>query len=256
MTIIRTIIIEDEAASLFFLKEALARYQEIEVIGTFGDGIEGAREINALKPDLVFVDIEIPGINGFQMLQKLEHEPVIIFCTGHKKYALDAWEYDAADFIIKPIQPDRFSKAIQKALEDINSRQQSRRLEKQKLFAGLIEISWIENGYKKSRFFAADEVLFIKSDRDYLIIYLTPGVTEELGMVENQIILKKTMKDALVHWEKFNLFQVHKSYLINLSKITNWNKSDKSIQMQHSEMAIPIGRAYYKSFQTIWNEMI
>jgi len=231
----RTVIIEDEASSLFFLKEEIHRHQNLEIIGEYQDGIEG---------------------DGFQMLKRLTCEPAIIFCTGYKKYALDAWDYDASDFIIKPITSERFDIAIKKALEDIQNKQQSQRLKKQKLFVGLVEIKWIDGGLKKSRFFSADEVLYIKGDKDYLIIYLTQSITAELGLPENQLIVKKTMKEAMIEWQNLKLFQIHKRYLINLTKITNWNKTDKSIQIQDTDIALPIGRVYQKEFKKMWEEAI
>jgi len=253
---IRTIIVEDEEASLYNLKEELHPNQSIEIIGEYRNGETGLAGINELKPDLVFVDIEMPVMNGFQMLQRLTCSPAIIFCTGHKKYALEAWDFDAADFVIKPIETKRVNKALEKALVDIEQNRLNQRLKAQKAFAGFIELSWVDHDGKKSRYFSPDEIDFIQSDRDYLNVHIVAELAKELGLFENQVTIKKTIKEAAKELEKHRFFQIHKSYLINLSKVLEWNKSAKTLRLQNVEDALPIGRAFLKQFQMKWENSV
>ncbi len=247
---IKTIIVEDESAALYMLKEELVPFQNIEIIGEYRDGDEGLLGINNQKPDLVFVDIEMPEMDGFVMLKQITCNPVIIFYTGHKKYALEAWDYHAADFIIKPLDPKRLKMALEKAIDDIKNKRQEERLRDQKNFAGLIELTWNDQSGKKSRFFSSDEIAYIQADRDYLKIFLS-------APAENQsIIIKKTIKAAANDWKEHGFIQIHKSYLINFSKVVEWDKSAKKITLQESTEPIPIGRAYIKQFQAKWNEQI
>lgn len=251
---IRTIIVEDEEASLFILKEELHPNQSIEIISEYRNGEEGLAGINKLKPDLVFVDIEMPMMNGFQMLQRITCHPAIIFCTGHKKYALEAWEYAAADFIVKPIQTDRINKALEKALDDVEHNRLNQRLEKQKAFAGFIELTWVDHDGKKKRYFSPDEIDYIQGDRDYLNVHITRQVATELGLFENRLTIKKTIKEAIGELQKHRFLQIHKSYLINLSKVSEWNKSAKTLRLQNVENPLPIGRFFIKQFQQKWDD--
>lgn len=255
MESIRTVIVEDEEASLYMLKEELHPHQNINVIGEFRNGKEGLEGINELKPDLVFVDIEMPEMDGFQMLQRLECNPAVIFCTGHKKYALDAWDYHAADFIVKPIEQSRVKKALEKALDDIRNNKQNERLNKQRLFAGFIELQWSDHVGKKTRFFSPDEITHIQGDRDYLKIHLAPAIASELGLYEPTITIKKTIKEAIKDLSEHAFYQIHKSYLINLQKVLEWNKTKKEISLFQVENPLPIGRAFIKKFQQKWEEM-
>ena len=249
---IRTILVEDEDASLYLLKEELHPYQNIKIVAEFRNGQEGLEGINTQQPDLVFVDIEMPTMDGFQMLQKLTCSPVIIFCTGHKKYALEAWDFHAADFIIKPVESKRVKLALQKALDDIKNKKQDERLIQQKLFAGFIELSWQDPNGKKHRYFAADEILYLQGDRDYLKVYLAPQVAADLGLYENLITIKKTIKEANQLLEKHGFMQIHKSYLINMRKVLDWNRSNKELRLQSTDVQLPIGRSFAKLFQKKW----
>jgi len=253
---IRTIIIEDESASLYMLKEELIQYQNIEIIGEYRDGEDGLSGINTQKPDLVFVDIEMPEMDGFAMLRLITCNPVIIFYTGHKKYALEAWDYHAADFIIKPLDSKRLKLALEKAIDDIKNKRQDERLRNQKIFAGLIELTWNDPDGKKSRFFSPDEIIYIQADRDYLRIFLSATPSKAENQWEKTIIIKKTIKAAANEWEKHGFLQVHKSYLINFSKVIEWDKSAKKIVLQETSESISIGRAFIKKFQQKWSEQL
>ncbi len=251
---IRTIIVEDETASLYLLKEELNPNQNIEIVADFRDGKAGLEGINREEPDLVFVDIEMPEMDGFQMLQHLTCNPVVIFCTGHKKYALDAWDYHAADFIIKPIETKRINRALEKALDDIVNKRQEERLKTQKIHAGFIELSWMDRIEKKSRFFSPSEITHLRGDRDYLRVHLIPELAEDLELLDNTITIKKTLKEAVQEWKNSGFLQIHKSYMVNFSKVVEWNKSAKKVSLQDTEESIPIGRAFLKQFQTKWDD--
>ena len=97
------------------LRIYLTGKREIEVIGEFANGFEGIKAINSLKPDLVILDIQMPKINGFEMLELLEHHPVIIFSTAYNEFAIKAFELNAVDYLLKPYSKERLLDAIAKA---------------------------------------------------------------------------------------------------------------------------------------------
>ena len=110
----RTIIIEDEKPARDRLKHLLEDIDEIELIDEAGDGETGSQKINMLKPDLIFLDIEMPVYNGFEMLKYLEHFPLIIFTTAYDQFALQAFEENSIDYLLKPIEKNRLQKAVEK----------------------------------------------------------------------------------------------------------------------------------------------
>lgn len=114
----KSIIIEDSRLARAELKNLLSDIPEVEIIGEATNAEEGIEKINELDPDLIFLDINMPGKNGFEMLEELEDLPKVIFTTAYDEYAIKSFEYNALDYLLKPINPDRLKKAIEKCLND------------------------------------------------------------------------------------------------------------------------------------------
>lgn len=111
----KTIIIDDEVLARDRLRRLLGAYPEVfDIMGEAQNGQEGQQMVNTLKPDLIFLDIEMPLLNGFEMLQKLTHLPVVIFATAYDQYAIQAFEENSIDYLLKPILPERLERSIQK----------------------------------------------------------------------------------------------------------------------------------------------
>ncbi len=111
---IRTIIVEDEKLARKLLKSFLSDFENIEIIAECENGFEGVKAINEMKPDLVFLDIQMPKITGFELLELLDHKPHIIFATAYDQYALRAFEYNAADYLLKPYSKSGCRKRFRK----------------------------------------------------------------------------------------------------------------------------------------------
>ena len=117
---LRTIIVEDEELARNLMKSFLKENENIEIIAECENGFEGVKLINEMKPDLVFLDIQMPKITGFELLELLEHKPHIIFATAYDQYALKAFEFNAADYLLKPYSKDRLNEAVEKVVERFN----------------------------------------------------------------------------------------------------------------------------------------
>ncbi len=115
----KIIIIDDEAAGRQLLREYLEDFPDLIVIGEANNGVDAIRLIREFKPDLIFLDIQMPGLNGFDVLTRLDEMPLVIFSTAYDKYALKAFEVHALDYLLKPYTRDRFSIAVQKALNSL-----------------------------------------------------------------------------------------------------------------------------------------
>ena len=115
---LRTIIVEDEELARNLLKSFLEEVENVEIIAECENGFEGVKMINELEPDLVFLDIQMPKITGFEMLELLEYKPQIIFATAYDKYALKAFEFNAADYLLKPYSKERLFEAVDKVYNE------------------------------------------------------------------------------------------------------------------------------------------
>jgi len=110
----KLIIIDDEPLARSIIKEYLLYHPELELIAECNDGFEGVKAIHQLQPDLIFLDVQMPKINGFEMLELIEEPPAVIFTTAYDEYAIRAFESHAVDYLLKPFNRDRFEKAISK----------------------------------------------------------------------------------------------------------------------------------------------
>jgi len=113
----KAIIIDDEPLARSIVKEYLQSYPEIELVQECNDGFEGVKAINQLQPDLIFLDIQMPKINGFEMLELIDNSPHVIFTTAFEEYAIKAFETHAVDYLLKPFSKERFDKALQKLFQ-------------------------------------------------------------------------------------------------------------------------------------------
>ncbi|HEY4655048.1 MAG TPA: response regulator, partial [Cyclobacteriaceae bacterium] len=118
---IRAVLIDDEPLSREILKSYLREYPDIHVVDECNDGFEGVKAIQQQKPDLIFLDIQMPRINGFEMLELIEQPPAVIFTTAFDEYAIRAFEANATDYLLKPFSEERFKKAIERFLEKANA---------------------------------------------------------------------------------------------------------------------------------------
>ena len=117
----KVIIIDDEPLARSIVKEYLQKHPELELVAECGDGFEGVKAIQQYQPDLIFLDIQMPKINGFEMLELIEQPPAVIFTTAFDEYAIKAFEAHAVDYLLKPFNQERFDKAIAKWLEQKNT---------------------------------------------------------------------------------------------------------------------------------------
>ncbi len=116
---IRALIVEDEEPARMVLREYLKKHPEILLIGEVIDGFNAVKLINEEKPDLLFLDIQLPKLTGFEILEIIEHLPVVIFTTAYDEYAIQAFEKNAVDYLLKPFSEERFAMAIEKSKEKI-----------------------------------------------------------------------------------------------------------------------------------------
>lgn len=241
MDVIKAVIVDDEEFALIDIKDHLCAYPNIEVIATYSDGSAGLEGINSLKPDLVIADIEMPVMNGFEMLGHLTYSPVVVFCTGYSKYAIDGYSYDPSDFLLKPIKAQRFDEAMQKVFKDLERRNLEKRLLRQKQQAGYLLLEYRDlHGDARKVYVWPDDILYVQpqeNNANYIEYCLEDGTCH---------VVKKTLKKALVDLEPKGFVQVHRSYLVNKTKIKELYKNETLILRYDPPIQIPISRGYRK----------
>ncbi|MBT4266596.1 MAG: response regulator transcription factor [Deltaproteobacteria bacterium] len=246
MQVIRSIIVDDEEFAVIEIREQLVPYPNVEVIDTFSDGLSGLQGINEQKPDLIFVDIEMSGLNGFEMLGRLACSPVVIFCTGFSKYAIDGYAYEPTDFLLKPLKKQRFEAAMQRAFKDIERRSVGERLLRQKQQLGYLLLEFRDlHGESRKVYVWPEDILYVQpqeNNANYLEYYLEDSTC---------YLVKKTLKKALKELENSGFFQVHRSFLVNAAKIKELYQNDILILRHPDAPRIPVSRAYRKTVKRL-----
>jgi len=206
----KVILIDDESLARQLIRSYLAAYPDMNVVAECADGFEGFKAMQEFKPDLVFLDIQMPRLNGFEMLELIDNRPSVIFTTAFDDYALKAFEAHAIDYLLKPVVKDRFAKAIEKWKNSVPSKAApdlSPLLENNVYEGYQHRIVVKDNGL--IRIIPANEIHYLEADDDYVRI-VTKGGT----------YLKKS---TLAHLEQTldpqQFVRVHRSYVIPVSQL-------------------------------------
>lgn len=213
MTSIRTVIIDDEVPARDVIREYLEDHTSIEILADFGSPTKALNYLKENDVDLCFLDIQMPGMTGFELVEQLDDLPQIIFSTAYDKYALRAFEINAVDYLLKPYTKDRFDEALNRVIDRMDEgRQEEQRIKeiiqqtRQKLWYS--ERMFVRTG-KRIKPVAVDDIVWVEADGDYSRIHL-----------ENDSILSSKRLGELEDKLDPKLFtRVHRSSLIALNKL-------------------------------------
>lgn len=223
---ISTLIIDDEPLARDIVKRYANENNQLEVIGECSDGFEALRQIQLYKPQLLFLDIQMPKLDGFELLEVLDYEPVIIFATAFDQFAIKAFERNAVDYLLKPFSKDRFENAVSKAIQRIRTNADS----PDKAIQNLKETSQESRGIldrvatrlgSKVTVIPVDRIWYIESADDYVMIY------SELG----NHLKEKTMKYFEEHLPQNTFVRIHRGSIINLTQIAAIDAYTKDTHM-------------------------
>ncbi|WP_240723632.1 LytTR family DNA-binding domain-containing protein [Flavobacterium sp. J27] len=232
---IKAIIIDDEPLAIEILKKYADTIDNLDVIQTFTNPIEAIRFIAENTIDLIFLDIEMPMINGVDLVESLSVKPNIIFTTAFPQYAVDGFNLDAVDYLLKPISYKRFLKSINKIYNG-SFPQQEEILETNSIFTNSSEnkFIFIKSDYENIKITIQD-IKYIEGLKDYLKIHLTNGKSVLTLSNFSNILEKINHKDFI---------RVHNSYVVNLNHIKSIQKNRIVIDASR----IPISETYKKDF--------
>lgn len=236
----KVVIIDDEPLARSIVNEYLQAHGEFEVVAECNDGFEGVKAIAQHKPDLIFLDIQMPKINGFEMLELVDKAPPVIFTTAFDEYAIRAFEASAVDYLLKPFSSERFDAAMLKwanragsapAEESVNQLLDSP--EKQPDERNRIVVK----NHNEIRIVPVSEIYYIEAYDDYVKLFTR----------DNYFLKKKTMNyyEQLLDEEIF--FRTHRSYIINLQQLTKIEPLEKNTYtaLLKNGKKVPLSRSGY-----------
>lgn len=227
----RCIIIDDEPLARQGIEMLVKQIPELILLGSFGDTDIATEFMLANSVDLLFLDIQMPEVNGIEFAKRLSDDTLIIFTTAYSNYALDSYEVDAIDYLVKPISIGRFKKAVEKA----QSYYDLLKLQKDNFQISNIDSDsiFVKSGHKFFNVLIAD-ILYIEGLKDYVVLHIE----------EQKIIVNITMKSILSQMPDQLFIQVNKSYIINIKQIDSFDSNDVIIKGYE----ISIGSSYRSAF--------
>ena len=247
MSKVKVMIIDDEKLARDIVKKYLEQNDEIELLGECQNGFEGIKAINEQKPDIIFLDIQIPKLTGFEMLELLDHQPEIIFTTAFDQYAIKAFEVNATDYLLKPFPLTRFLEALNKSIEKVRNNKPNTTEYSDLLNSVNSNMESLDRIVVKTNqkiiIIAAEKISYLEAQDDYVMIH------SELG----KHLKKQTMKYYEEHLDGNTFFRVHRSYIININDVKQmelFEKESYKITMKDGEK-IPVSRSGYSKIKEL-----
>lgn len=239
---IRTIIIDDETPARELIKYYLTELDSIEVISECADGFSGLKTITALKPDLVFLDIQMPRLTGIELIEVLTEKPEIIFTTAFDQFAIRAFELNAVDYLMKPFPKRRFIDAVNKAVDKIRTGKGNKEPANQ-LLAIKPESSTPVNRIVVRKgnainLIPVEHIRYVEAQDDYVMIFHTTG----------KALKQQTMKFYEDNLPKSHFVRIHRSYIVKVEEIKGIEPygKDNHVAILNSGDKLPVSRAGYR----------
>lgn len=248
MSKIKTIIIDDESLSVELIRSYLDAHEDIEIVAECGNGFEALKAIHHCEPDLLFLDIMMPKLNGFEMLELLEERPVVIFSTAYDNYALEAFERNAVDYLLKPYDQERLDAALDKAREKIRLQQKNApellSLIKYHQETGELSRIVVRDG-SKINIIAVEKIHYLKAMDDYVCIYTAEG----------KYLKQQTMKYYQKHLPSRDFVRIHRSYILAISQLQKLEAYTKDSHMAilKQDRQLPVSRSGYSRLRELLN---
>jgi two-component system, LytTR family, response regulator len=241
---IKCAIVDDETLARQLLAEYIGEYNHIEIVAECSSGRDAIVKIDELEADLVFLDVQMPGMDGFDVLENISSNPFVIFCTAYDKYAIKAFEKNTIDYLLKPLDRTRFDHAIKKATERINNNESN--------FMHILEDLNTKDapGFSNNLFVQKSEklvnlpvqnIVHLEASKDYTIISTkTEQYVSSTGISKLEEKLDPKM-----------FIRIHRSTIINLQKLTEIEKYGSGNLAAHMEngKTFPISRSYAKAIR-------
>ena len=240
---LKTILIDDEPLARSILKEYLQFHPEIKVVHECNDGFEGLKAIMQHQPDLIFLDIQMPKINGFEMLELVEAPPKIIFTTAFEAFAIKAFEANAIDYLLKPFSRERFDKSIQKLTDQQVNQPATEKLLETAAASPAQNQRIVVKVNGKIKIIAIDQVHFIEAADDYVKIYAG----------DESFLKNKTMTYFEQVLDPSMFIRIHRSYIVSINQVTRIDPYEKEthLALLRSGKKLPVSKTGYAKLRTL-----
>lgn len=238
---IKTLLIDDEQLARALVQNFIKADPDFEVIGEAEDGFQAMKMIQELKPDVIFLDIQMPKITGLEMLELIENPPIVVFSTAYDQYAIAAFEKNAIDYLLKPFSKDRFLKTLEKVkakfAEKSDPKEDIAKLLNQP--DKVLERVVVKNG-TKIEVIPFEEIMYLETDGDYVWIH-----TEKAKHLK-----QKTMKEFEQQLPA-HFIRIHRSYLVNSEQILKLELYEKSsyVALMKNGAKLTISKSGYKELK-------
>lgn len=236
----KVIIIDDEKDARLLIRQYLKTYTEFEIIAECSNGIEAVTKVNEVEPDVIFLDVQMPGLSGFQVVQQLVHIPRIIFTTAYDRYALKAFDSNAIDYLLKPYTSERFSKAIERiTFQDRQSLVQAHKIASEMVGSQYPDQILVECGNKLVKVDTPD-IYYLEAERDYTRIYTADkSYLSNYGIGSIELRLNPQL-----------FLRIHRSYIVNMHYMKEVYKDGVSAQIvMKNDTMLNVSRSYMDTFK-------
>lgn len=227
---IQCMIVDDEPLAIKLIEKHIAQIDSLEVTATCNNAIKAFEILNTTKIDLLFLDIKMPMMTGVDFLKNLKNPPKTIFTTAYRDYAIESYELDVIDYLLKPITFERFFRGIQRFLREHSSLETPIEIPIKENQEN--NVIYIKSGNKYHKI-KIESILYIESIKDYIKIHTEDG---------QRIVSKYKISNIQKELNHYSFLRVHRSYIINTKKITAFTTHDIEVQ----GVEIPIGVSYKK----------
>jgi two-component system LytT family response regulator len=238
---LRTIIIDDEPLARDLVRAFLKEYTAFEIVAECSNGFEGLKAIQELKPDVVFLDVEMPKVTGLEMLELVEELPLVVFTTAYQEHAIKAFELNALDYLLKPFTKERFKKSIDKIEERQKHRSEESGKLRQLTEEGSFQNQELERVVVKTvnsiKVIPVSNLLYLEAQDDYVLLYTQEG----------KFLKQQTMK----HFEQVlpaqQFIRIHRSYIVNvehMQRIEPYDKNGYQMVLKNN-VTLPVSRNGY-----------
>lgn len=228
---IRCIVVDDEPLAVEMLAAFIRKTPSLELTATFTDPVLALSAIGEEKPDLVFLDIQMPDLNGLELSRLLPQDTRVIFTTAFRQYAFESYEVEALDYLLKPIRYQKFIESVSKAERWMEIRQASVRPERNRRFAFIKT----DGEYRNIDF---DQILYVEGMKDYVLIHLESETEPIVAHMTMKAVEEKLPSDMFM--------RVHRSYTVALDKIT---AIDSCGDILIDKISVPVSDSYRKDIE-------
>jgi len=243
---LKAVIVDDEEPARLLLREYLAAHPEVQIVAECANGFEAVKAATELKPDLMFLDIQMPKLSGFEVLELLDPDPVVVFVTAYDEYALKAFEVHAADYLLKPFGQDRFDETLSR-VKDRLTKGTVTRLE-QLMRDALAERKWLDRILIKDgsrvHIIPVEKIDYAEAQDDY-VCFRSGG---------KDYLKAQSMNDLENALDPSRFVRIHRRYILNIERVARIElyAKDSRIVILHDAKQLPVSRAGYQRLKALF----